>query len=82
MATTRTKYSMVIKFNDEEKLIRTNDLAQSFLELRPLGLKTKVIVKIKEGKKEIEKAFNPFQARRLWNSPLTARVMFTRLILK
>lgn len=79
---TKTKYLMSIKFNDEEKIIKTNDLAQSFLELRPQRLKTKVILKVKEGKKEIEKAFNPFQARRMWNAPLATRMILTRLILK
>jgi len=83
MATTKTpKYKMSIKFNGKENLIKTDDLAKSFLELRPLMLKTKVIVNISEGKKTKEKAFSMFQARRLWNVPLATRVMFTKLILK
>lgn len=78
----KPKYKMSVKFNGLDNVIKTDDLAQSFLDLRPLRLKTKVIVNIAEGKKVTEKAFNPFQARRLWNSPLTTRVLFTRLILK
>lgn len=80
--TNKSKYKMSVKFNGKENLIKTDDLAQSFLDLRPQMLKTKVIVNITEGKRTLEKAFNPFQARRLWNSPLAARVVFTRLILK
>jgi len=82
MATTKTKYLVSIKFNNKENVIKTNDLTQSFLELRPQMLKTKVILKVKEGKKEIEKAFSPFQARRMWNAPLATKMILTRLILK
>lgn len=83
MATTnKTKYKMSVKFNGKENVIKTNDLTQSFLDLRPQMLKTKVIVNITEGKKTKEKAFSMFQARRLWNVPLATRVMFTKLILK
>lgn len=80
--TNKPKYKMAVKFNGKENVVKTDDLTQTFLDLRPLKLKTKVIVNIKEGKKETEKAFNPFQARRLWNSPMAAKVVFTRLILK
>ena len=83
MATTnKTKYKMSVKFNGKENVVKTNDLTQSFLDLRPQMLKTKVIVNITEGKKTTEKAFNMFQARRLWNAPLATKVVFTRLILK
>jgi len=76
------RYKLWIKFNDTEHNIKTDDIALTLQELKPQFIKTKVLIKVADGKKNAEKVLNLKEARRMWLNAFNQRLLVNRLIFK
>ena len=78
----KTKYSMVVTMNDKEYKIDTDDIEETMLALSPEWLKTKIIMKIKEGNKLCDKMFLLPEGKQFYRNKIYREHIIRNLIFK
>lgn len=76
------KYSLWVKLNDIEYAIETDNIAEALMEIKPTVLKTRVLVKLREGMKTCDKILSGMQARQIFRNKLAMSVFLNRVIFK
>lgn len=66
--TPKQKYEVILKFNDEEFKIKTDNLVQAITAIKPEVLYTELYITISDGQSEFQKRFNLIQGKRLFAS--------------
>lgn len=75
-------YHIVLKFNDQIHDIYTENLEEAILSVKPLFLKTKLMIKIEKGDKVCERQFIGFQAKQFFRSPLFLKLFLKKIYFK
>jgi trehalose/maltose hydrolase-like predicted phosphorylase len=75
------KYKLTVAIGGETFETQTNDLKKSILDLKPAKITNKVIVRVEEGKKFIEKILFVFPARRVFNNSVAAEYFVKNILL-
>lgn len=81
--TKKDNYDILISFNGEDfkKKVKDTEKVGEFIQsVKPILLKTKVILKVKKGDKTVEKVFAGIQAKRLWLVPRSFKIVINRII--
>lgn len=76
------KYNVRMEFNDQIHEFRTNDIAQSIYDLKPINLKTRVLFKATSDEGECERMLLLQLAKMMWRSKLGCEIFAMRLIFK
>lgn len=76
------KYNVRLEFNDQVHEFRTNDIAQSIYDLKPINLKTRVLFKATSDEGECERMLLLQLAKMMWRSKLGCEIFAMRLIFK
>lgn len=76
------KYNVTLEFNDQVHEFRTNDIAQSVYDLKPINLKTRVLFKATSEEGECERMLLLQLAKMMWRSKLGCEIFAMRLIFK
>lgn len=76
------KYNVRLEFNDQVHEFRTNDIAQSIYDLKPINLKTRVLFKATSEEGECERMLLLQLAKMMWRSKLGCEIFAMRLIFK
>lgn len=76
------KYNVRLEFNDQVHEFRTNDIAQSIYDLKPINLKTRVLFKSTSDEGECERMLLLQLAKMMWRSKLGCEIFAMRLIFK
>ncbi len=79
---TKARYQVSISFNNETHEFETNDLEEVLLSVKPVFLKTKIVLVIKDGEKVCEKLAYGHQARQLFRNTLFRKVFLSKLVFK
>ena len=76
------KYKVVIFLNNQVHEIDTDNIEEALLSVKPIFLKTKVVLTIKSDNKVCEKFVYGHQARQVFRNALYRKVFLSKLILK
>lgn len=76
------KYNVRLEFNDQVHEFRTNDIAQSIYDLKPINLKTRVLFKATSEEGTCERMLLLQLAKMMWRSKLGCEIFAMRLIFK
>jgi len=76
------KYNVTLEFNDQAHEFRTNDIAQSIYDLKPINLKTRVLFKATSEEGTCERMLLLQLAKMMWRSKLGCDIFVMRLIFK
>jgi hypothetical protein len=76
------KYNVTLEFNDQVHEFRTNDIAQSIYDLKPINLKTRVLFKATSDEGSCERMLLLQLAKMMWRSKLGCEIFAMRLIFK
>lgn len=76
------KYNVTLEFNDQVHEFRTNDIAQSIYDLKPINLKTRVLFKATSEEGACERMLLLQLAKMMWRSKLGCDIFAMRLIFK
>jgi len=80
--TENSKYILDIKFNGTTHHLETDNLKEAILSLKPIFLKTKILMKITQGNKTCERLIHLTQGRILFRNKMMLDIFLNRLILK
>lgn len=80
--TPQKEYLLWLKFNDTEYKVETDNIADALLSLKPAHLKTRVLLKIQNGKKVCDKILSGMQAKQVFRNKLAMQVFLNRIIFK
>lgn len=67
----KPKYTLTVKMNDEVFKCATNDLEEALGALKPISIKTRVIIRIDSAIGAVERILMVRSARLLFRNPLT-----------
>ncbi len=83
MCATQTlkKYSVQMLFNNEKFTKRTDDLAETFVSLKPAQLHTDMYVIVKKGGAVMERHLNLVQGRKLFANSDYREIFINNLLL-
>lgn len=76
------KYNVRLEFNDQVHEFRTNDIAQSIYDLKPINLKTRLLFKATSEEGSCERMLLLQLAKMMWRSKLGCEIFAMRLIFK
>ena len=76
----KKKYNLSVRFNDKVFELRTNDIKESLLALRPGLIKTRVKIELESEGKKSGRVLAVFPAKRVFGNSLSAAIMANRLI--
>lgn len=82
MTTKNKDFLFTIQFNNQKFEFLTEDLSENILSVKPLILKTKIILTLDKNGKRAEKQLVGFQAKQLFRNDLFRKIVLNRLILK
>ena len=74
------KYTIWMKFNDEEHTIQADDVASAILSVRPEFLYTEMYMKIVADNMSLEREFTLVQGKRLFNNEDNLEIFTSNLL--
>lgn len=75
-------YHIVLKFNDQIHDIYSENLEEAILSVKPLFLKTKLMVKIEKDGKVCERQFFGFRAKQFFRNKLFLKIFLKKIFFK
>lgn len=78
----KLRYNLTIKLNDQVFTCKTNDIAQALMSFKPSVVKTKMYVKVEDGKKSCERQVFVFRAKQIFRNKLSMDIFIRTLIFK
>lgn len=75
------QYKLELVINGEKKVIKTDNLKESILKLKPDQVFTEMYITITKGEAMFEKKFNLIQARKFFNDDMFLDIFINNLML-
>jgi hypothetical protein len=73
-------YKVEMIFNGETFLVKTNDLKEAIMSLKPEALQTELYITIQKGELEMTRKLTLVQGRKLFNDEMTLDIFITNLL--
>lgn len=75
------KYNLFVSIGDNIIDVMTDDLAASILEIKPVKIMQRVVFKVNEGERTVEKMLFPLRAKRILFNKVAAQYFVKNLLL-